>query len=75
MCVIEGRQDTSLSFETSQPFRIRDEQGGKNLERHLTLQPDIAGAVHFPHAAGAERADDLVPTDSCTRRPRHSRAL
>jgi hypothetical protein len=33
---------------------------GEHLDRDGAIQPRVTRAVHLPHAAGAERGEDLV---------------
>src|SRR5438309_935753 len=56
-------QKPRLPLEAGHPFGIEREQGGKNLERHFPSEPRIASAVDLPHAACADRREDLVGTD------------
>jgi hypothetical protein len=45
--------------------------GRQNLDRDLTVQPWIAGAVHLAHPAGAERAQNLVRSEASARSEGH----
>jgi hypothetical protein len=33
---------------------------GDELDRHLTIEPRVSGAVHLAHSARAERIHDLI---------------
>ena len=47
---------------------VISERVGENLEGDVAVQTRIAGAVHFVHAAGATRAENLVHAESAARR-------
>jgi hypothetical protein len=60
--VVDGRdvwmaqlgQGASFFAEPAACGFIRQHAGGKYLDRDVTLQPLVAGAIHDPHAARAE---------------------
>jgi len=45
------------------------------VHRDVAIQPRILGAVDLPHAAGAERCDDLVRAQTGTGLKSHLRAI
>jgi len=47
-----------LTIKTGKPLRVMGERAGKNLERNLALQLQIARLVHFAHPACADLAGD-----------------
>ncbi len=58
--VIERRDRPCLATEPRQSFRVGGKLLGENLDGHPAPQASVLGEVHLPHAAGAERFDDLV---------------
>jgi hypothetical protein len=58
--VIERGRGQRLLLESPQPVRVRREVRRQHLDRDITPEPGVGGAVHLAHAAGAERRDDLV---------------
>lgn len=52
-----------------QPFPrvgVRDEVGGENLDRDLTIKARVARAIHDAHAPLAERFEDFVGAEART---------
>jgi hypothetical protein len=45
----------------------------KNLDRHQTVEPRIAGLEYLAHAAGADGRKDFVRSESVAGRKRHLR--
>jgi hypothetical protein len=43
----------------------------QHLDGDSSVEPSIPCLVHFPHATGAEKADDLVGAETCTGIERH----
>jgi hypothetical protein len=62
--MIERREDLGLALKAGDAFRIACEGVGQHLDRDVTLQPRVAGAVHLAHPAGAEKAENLEGTDA-----------
>ena len=58
--MIEGGQQLRFAPETGDTIGIAREDIGKQLDRHVAIEPGIATAIYLPHAAGADRRDDLV---------------
>src|SRR5262249_51751211 len=54
---------------------ISGELRGENLDGDAAVQPRIFGAIHFAHAASAERGDDFIGTKLCTRSEWHRGAI
>jgi hypothetical protein len=67
----ELRDAQSLAFEPHDGDRIGGERFPKDLDRHIAIEPRIAGSIHLAHAAGPERADDPVLTEAGAGRQRH----
>ena len=53
-----------LRLEAGQRVGVLEEVLGQHLDRHVALEPGVAGAVDLPHPAGAEWADDLVRAEA-----------
>jgi hypothetical protein len=49
-----------LAFEAREAIRKLSCFGGEHLDRDISSEPCVAGAIHFSHAAGATRADDFA---------------
>jgi hypothetical protein len=58
--MIERRQRPRLAIESLSKQRVGGERCREDLDRNRAIQPRVAGAKHFPHAAGAERRDDFI---------------
>jgi hypothetical protein len=58
--VIERGDRACLALEALAQLGRGREMGRKHLDRHVAPEARIAGAVDLAHAAGAERAEDLV---------------
>jgi len=63
-----GRECLRLAREPRQAVGIGSEQIGENLQRNIAVEPRIAGTIHFALPVGAERTEDLVWTETGTRR-------
>jgi hypothetical protein len=62
--VVEAGDDAGVMFKSRQAFRVRGDAGKQYLERNVTTEAAIPRPIHFAHAAGAERRDDVVATES-----------
>ena len=62
--VIQGAGGDRFLGEAPLAIGVQRRGVVKDLDRDEALQPGIAAAIHLPHAAGAERADDLVRPES-----------
>jgi hypothetical protein len=49
--------------ETLDALGVADERGSDDLDGNVTTEARVPRAVHFPHASGAERREDLVGTE------------
>jgi hypothetical protein len=67
----ELRDAQSLAFEPHDGDRIGGERFPQDFDRHIAIESRIAGSIHLAHAAGAERADDLVLTEAGAGPQRH----
>ena len=62
--VVEAGDDAGFMFKSRQAFRVRGHAGRQDLERNVTTEAAIPRPIHLAHAAGAERRDDVVATES-----------
>ena len=62
--VREGGDSARLPFEAFERVRVGIELLGQDLDGHLAAEPRVPRAVDLPHAARAERGDDLVGAQS-----------
>ena len=69
--VVEAGDDAGFMFESRQAFRVRGHAGRQDLERDVTTEAAIPRPIHLAHAAGAERRDDVVSTESGAYEGRH----
>jgi hypothetical protein len=67
--MIERGQHLRLTLEAREPLGIFGEEVGKKLQRHVAVQPGVAGPL--AHAAGAQRWADLERADTRATRERH----
>ena len=65
-------EDLRLALEAGEPFSVRGERLGQDLDGHLPLQPWVAGAVDLAHAAGAKRAEDFEGAEAVASGQRHA---
>ena len=73
--VVEAGHGARLVLEARQAFGVRRHVGRQHLERDVATEAAVAGAVHFAHAARAERGDDLVFPESGSRGKCHGENL
>ena len=52
--VIEARDGAGLARQAIESARVRERPGGEDLHGHIAVEPRIAGAIHFAHAAGTQ---------------------
>ena len=60
-----------FALEATQLVAIRGDGRRQNLDRHGAIQPRVARAVHFAHAARAEQRNDFVRTKMRAWKERH----
>ena len=58
--MVERGQHLRLALEALQPLFVTGESFGKDFDRDLALQLGVISAIHLPHAALAEQAEDAV---------------
>ena len=54
MRVIQRRERLRLAGEARHPLGVRGEQIRQDLDGDVAVEPRVAGAEHFAHAAGTE---------------------
>ena len=62
--MIQRGEDLRFALEAREPLGIGDERVGQDLDGDVPLQPRVARAIDFAHAAGAEGDDDLIRAES-----------
>ena len=63
--VIERGDGASLALEAGEAVGIASHRGGQNFERDIAAELGVGGAIHFSHAARAERCLDFIKTELC----------
>jgi hypothetical protein len=58
--MVDGSDRLCLALEALTPLGVRGRQLGKELQRHLAMQPGVFGDEDLSHAALPERADDDI---------------
>ena len=66
MMMVERRQHFGLALETRHPIAIGCERFGQNLERDVSVELVVAGAIDFSHPADPERFENLVVPQATT---------
>jgi hypothetical protein len=61
--VVECRQGSRLTLEARESTRVPGKLLGQDLERHLTPETHVAGAVHLAHATRAQQRQHLVAAE------------
>ena len=57
--VVDGGRRAGLTHEAKTPLLVGNQVRGQHLQRHLTLQLRVLGAVDDPHAALADPVEDF----------------
>jgi len=60
-----------LASEAGYPLRVVRKTIPQDFHGYITMQPGVAGAVHFPHPARADGREDLVRAEARPGRKRH----
>ena len=58
--MIEGGEGFCLALEPRESFGVARERFRQDLQRNVTIQPRVAGAIHLAHAASADFGGDFV---------------
>jgi hypothetical protein len=62
-CVTVQCRSPRLAFEAREPFRVRKEGVGHDLDGDVAAELGVPGAIHLAHPTFAEDGQDLVRTD------------
>ena len=62
--MIQRRERLRLALETCQAFGVRGERARQDLDRDLSAQRRVGGAIHLTHAPFANRGRDLVDAEA-----------
>src|SRR6266545_581243 len=62
--MIQRREQPRLARKPREPIGVAGKVGWEELDRDVAPELRIAGAIHLPHSAGAERRHDLVRSDA-----------
>src|SRR5262249_43327116 len=73
--MLEGSDGSGLPLEAMQAVGTGRPVGGDDLDRYLTLQTRVAGAVNLAHSARPEWGDNLIRAETTSRRERHGTSL
>src|SRR5262249_52650418 len=69
--VIETGDGSRLALEAGEAIRRRGQRLGQELDRHFAAQAEVARPIDLAHAAGAQRSEDFIGTESGCGRERH----
>jgi len=61
--VVQRGERFRLALEALQANGVLGKMLGQLLDRHIAVQPRVAGEMHDTHAAAADFPDDLVGAD------------
>ena len=61
--MVERCQDLRFALEAGQPFRVVDEGVGQHLDRHVTVQGRVVGAVDLAHPTRTDLGGDFVDAE------------
>src|SRR5262249_42593013 len=73
--VVEGPRRPGLLLEAAQPVRVVADGGRQELDRHVAAQARVPRMVDLAHAAGADKAQDLVGSNALATRDAHASGL
>ena len=65
--MIERGHGHRLAAQTLARVRVSRQLAWQELDRDLTIEPRVAGAIDLAHAAGPDRRDDLVRAEAAAR--------
>ncbi len=65
----QPRRELRLPTKPLRHARVRGERGMQDLDRHVALEGQVAGAIHPPEAAGADLLEQLVVVAQCAAQP------
>src|SRR4029434_4532948 len=58
--VLQRSQEFRLTLEAREPLGVLFELLGQRLDGDVTIEPRVACAIHFSHAAFAKKGSDFV---------------
>ena len=58
--MIERREDLCFPLEARHALGIERKGIGQDLDRDVTTESRVVGAIHLAHAAGANGGEDLI---------------
>ena len=62
--MVQRREGLRFAREPGEPIGIAGEDLGKDLQRHVTIQPGVPGPEHLSHPAFADRSGDFVDAET-----------
>jgi hypothetical protein len=71
--VVQRGEELGFALEACEPIGVLRERARQRLDRNLTAELRISGAVNLAHPAGTERADDEVRAELSPRGQCHGR--
>jgi hypothetical protein len=72
--MVERGQSFRFALKANQPLGVGGERFRQDLQRDVPLQARVACAKDFAHAAGTDRAKDLVRSELRSGGERHASA-
>ena len=69
--MVQGGKDPCLPLEARPTVRVGGERVGQHLQSYVAVERRIAGAIHFAHATGPERAGDRMDANPGADRQQH----
>jgi len=69
--VMQLGQDLRFPLESSKPLGVLGKRCRKDLDRNLSIELGVGGAIDLAHATGAQGGDDLVGAEAGAGRERH----
>ena len=65
--MVQRREHLRFATEPRQPIRVVRDGRQQNLDRDVAIQLRVARAKYFAHTASAERRDNVVQAEGCSR--------
>ena len=62
--MIERREDLSFALEARETFGIGRDRRRQHLDRDVTMEVGVAGAIDLTHPPGSNGRDDLIGADA-----------
>jgi hypothetical protein len=64
--VIQRREGPGFTLEAREPISVVRERLGQDLDRHVAIQPRVAGPEDLPRGPFADAGDNFVDTETGT---------